>query len=51
MKKKFDREVETQEEKEKRWKKARKEAASLARQCGIKINKKPAPKQAEEFDY
>lgn len=51
MKKKFDREVETQEEKEKRWKKARKEAASLARQCGIKINRKPTPKQTEEFDY
>ena len=51
MKKKLDREVETQEDKEKRWKKARKEAASLARQCGIKINKKPAPKQTEEFDY
>ena len=51
MKKKLDREVETQEEKEKRWKKARKEAASLARQCGIKINRKPAPKQTEEFDY
>ena len=51
MKKKFDNQVETQEEKEKRWKKARKEAASLARQCGIKINKKPAPKQTEVFDY
>ena len=51
MKKKFDREIETQEEKEKRWKKARKEAASLARQCGIKINKKPAPKLSDEFDY
>ena len=51
MKKKFDREIETQEDKEKRWKKARKEAASLARQCGIKKKKKPAPKQTEEFDY
>jgi hypothetical protein len=51
MKKKIDREIETQEEKEKRWAKARKNAASLARQCGIKINKKPAPKQTEVFDY
>ena len=51
MKKNSEKFVETQEEKEKRWKKARKEAASLARQCGIKINKKPAPKQSEQFDY
>ena len=51
MKKNSEKTIETAEEKEKRWKKARKEAASLARQCGIKINKKPAPKQTEVFDY
>lgn len=49
MKQKREKHIETQEEKEARWAKAKKQARSFARQAGIKIDRKP--KLSELYDY